>query len=302
MPPTSFENLIYDLASSAGLRNAVWRTPGSDEGRDIEGEITTIDFSGYYAITKWYIECKRYSTSVDWPTVWQKIAYADSHGADYLLIVTTAHLSPQCKTEISRWHADRRRPAIRVWDAANLEQILLQHPRVLIKYGLSADQRMIAPSFLSLASQTSKVVQAAYGTAEMSGQHNAALDAASALSELLTVRMEDAEAGTNYTMYPFVLAEDAYDWLKIDGELGQFRQFDRYGLRAILALTRHISGLRELAVTKDGSTLHLSVADGRQPNATAIEFLVEVAMWGDLEILIDGANLTISSRNADESE
>ena len=123
MPPTSFENLVYDLASSAGLRNAVWRTPGSDEGRDIEGEITTIDFSGYYATTKWYIECKRYSTSVDWPTVWQKIAYADSHSADYLLIVTTAHLSPQCKTEISRWHADRRRPAIRVWDAANLEQM-----------------------------------------------------------------------------------------------------------------------------------------------------------------------------------
>jgi hypothetical protein len=161
---------------------------------------------------------------------------------------------------------------------------------------------MIAPSFLSLASQTSKVVQAAYGAAEMSGQHNAALDAASALSELLTVRMEDADAGTNYTTYPFVLAEDAYDWLKIDGELGQFRQFDRYGLRAILALTRHISGLRELAVTKDGRTLHLSMADGRQPNATAIEFLVEVVMWGDLEILIDGANLTISSRNADESE
>lgn len=52
MPPTSFENLVYDLASSAGLRNAVWRTPGSDEGRDIEGEITTIDFSGYYATTK----------------------------------------------------------------------------------------------------------------------------------------------------------------------------------------------------------------------------------------------------------
>jgi len=134
MLPTSFENLVYDLASSAGLRNAVWRTPGSDEGRDIEGEITTIDFSGYYATTKWYIECKRYSTSVDWPTVWQKIAYADSHSADYLFIVTTAHLSPQCKTEISRWHGDRRRPAIRVWDAANLEQILLQHPRVLIKY------------------------------------------------------------------------------------------------------------------------------------------------------------------------
>ena len=121
MSPTSFENLVYDLASSAGLRNAVWRTPGSDEGRDIEGEITTIDFSGYYATTKWYLECKRYSTSVDWPTVWQKLAYADSHGADYLLIVTTAHLSPQCKTEISRWHADRRRPAIRVWDAANLD-------------------------------------------------------------------------------------------------------------------------------------------------------------------------------------
>src|SRR5258706_15282013 len=94
-----FENLVFDLAIAAGLRNATWRTPGSDEGRDIEGELTTVDFSGHTSVQKWYIECKRYSSSVDWPTVWEKIAYADAHAADYLLVVTTSHLSPQCKNQ-----------------------------------------------------------------------------------------------------------------------------------------------------------------------------------------------------------
>ena len=78
LTPGQFENLVYDLVTSAGLRNAVWRTPGSDGGRDIEGEMATTDFSGFHTITKWYVECKRYAASVDWPTVWEKIAYADS--------------------------------------------------------------------------------------------------------------------------------------------------------------------------------------------------------------------------------
>jgi hypothetical protein len=45
LSPRQFENVVYDLVSAAGLRNAVWRTPGADGGRDIEGDFpTSADF------------------------------------------------------------------------------------------------------------------------------------------------------------------------------------------------------------------------------------------------------------------
>jgi hypothetical protein len=157
--------------------------------------MATTDFSGFHAVTKWYVECKRYDSSVDWPTVWEKIAYADNQGADYLLVVTTASLSPLCKTELASWNARRRRPVLRFWEGVNLEQMLLHYPGVLVKYGLVADTKLVPASFMALAQQLSKVVQAAYGVSEVAEQENPALEAASALVELLTVRIRDAESG-----------------------------------------------------------------------------------------------------------
>jgi hypothetical protein len=94
LSPYQFENLTYDLLQAAGLKRLVWRTPGSDGGRDIEGLYTAIDFSSYHYTQKWYIECKRYSSSIDWPTVWNKIAYADARKVDFLLLVTNSNPSP----------------------------------------------------------------------------------------------------------------------------------------------------------------------------------------------------------------
>jgi Restriction endonuclease len=88
LSPHQFENLTVDLLQVAGLKRLVWRTLGPDGGRDIEGFYTSIDFSNYYYTKRWYIECKRYSSSIDWPTVWNKIAYADARKANFLLFVT----------------------------------------------------------------------------------------------------------------------------------------------------------------------------------------------------------------------
>lgn len=65
MHPSAFENLTYDLLFLSGIRNLRWRTPGSDGGRDLEGEFTVIDFAGDHIIQKWYIECKRYASSLN---------------------------------------------------------------------------------------------------------------------------------------------------------------------------------------------------------------------------------------------
>src|ERR1700737_1902420 len=94
---TEFENLTFDLIQEHGLGNLVWRTPGSDGGRDIEGDLPTRDLSGSLTHQRWFVECKRYTSSIDWPTVWNKVSYAENIHADFLLIVTTTTLSPSVK-------------------------------------------------------------------------------------------------------------------------------------------------------------------------------------------------------------
>ncbi len=71
LTPTQFENFVYDCVRASGMTNLVWRTPGSDAGRDIEGQVTISDFVGVEKIEKWYIECKKFKNSIDWPTVWK---------------------------------------------------------------------------------------------------------------------------------------------------------------------------------------------------------------------------------------
>ena len=73
--PTEFENLLYDLVIQRGMVNVAWRTPGADGGRDIEAQSVQRDFSGTQTVQKWFIECKRYTGSVDWPTIYGKLAY-----------------------------------------------------------------------------------------------------------------------------------------------------------------------------------------------------------------------------------
>jgi hypothetical protein len=102
LTPQEFENFAYDLLLLSGMRNLVWRTPGADGGRDLEGEFSTIDFSGDHATQRWYIECKRYKSAIDWPTVHEKLAIAENHRADFLLFVTTSNFSSPCRDEVDR--------------------------------------------------------------------------------------------------------------------------------------------------------------------------------------------------------
>lgn len=296
LSPTHFENVVYDLVSAAGLRNPVWRTPGADGGRDIEGDYPIIDFSGFHTAVRWYVECKRYEKSVDWPTVREKVAYAENHEADCFLIVTTAALSPQCKSEVSTWNAQRRPPQLRFWDATDLESILGRYPAVLVKHGLSKDPTLAAASFVSLAQQSSKVVQAAYGVSIHAGQDNPALEAASALSELLTIRLRDAETAGTSSNTSFQHEQDSYVWMKTTGDPAVLSCFDRYGLRALLSLIRHITGIKELPVSATDTSLAIKTQSLLAQTESAVKLINEVALWGDVEVRIEGETIIIRSR------
>ena len=258
--------------------------------------MTTADFSGFYVTAKWYVECKRYEGSVDWPTVWNKVAYADSHGADYLLVVTTSKLSPQCKTELSQWQSNSRRPAVRYWEGVTLAQKLMHYPALLFKYGLETDTRLTPASFLAIAQNTSKVIQAAYGIAVLADHDNPALEAAAALSELLTVRIRDVEAGEGFVKTAFSPSVDLYSWIKVEGELTQLDGFDRYGLRVLLALLRHTANAQSATVTPEDSALRVSVSPACAPLDSAKNLFCEMCIWSDLEIRFDGNDPIISRR------
>lgn len=128
LAPTDFENLIFDLLVLGGMKNVNWRTPGADGGRDIEGFTAELDLSGRQQIKKWFVECKRYARSVDWPTIYHKIAYADSNQADVLLMCTTSSFSPAAITEVDKWNNSRRAMSVRLWPRHELEIQLKHYP------------------------------------------------------------------------------------------------------------------------------------------------------------------------------
>lgn len=133
-----FENLTFDLLTVLGIRNLVWRTPGADGGRDLQGEVITRDFSGEFRREIWYVECKVRKASLSWPDVFEKIAYAQNHNADVLLICCSNTLSPKCKDEINIHNAALRRPILRFWERAEILQRVEVQPMLAAKYELAS--------------------------------------------------------------------------------------------------------------------------------------------------------------------
>lgn len=192
LTPTQFENLIFDLLVSRGMVNVCWRTPGPDGGRDVEAMTVDRDFSGIHSASKWFIECKRYSGSVDWPTIYGKLAYADSMKADYLLLCTSSQFTPAAISQVDGWNSSRRTPKIRLWPAQELENQLNQHPDLKLKYGLSTTSQTPGYSLVSLSLALSKSVASVYLELVFSGATpSPMLEAAQTFSELMLHRMED---------------------------------------------------------------------------------------------------------------
>jgi len=230
LSPEQFENLTFDIVTALGLRNAVWRTPGSDLGRDIEGEYFISDLSGQYQRQKWYIECKRYAASVDWPTVWNKIAYAENHNADILLFVTSSSLSPQAVDQVRLWNDSNKKPTIRFWGGVELCAKLNLHSQIAKKYGLKSetDSKLEAffPSIDFLLRITNSI------SPEIGEVSQAKLLLLHAFSELITNRMLDVQSGYGFCFKEHT-ANDYFDWVDTDNI--SFLPFDKYSMRALLA-------------------------------------------------------------------
>lgn len=290
--PMAFENVSYDLLASMGLVNLIWRTPGADGGRDIEGDLYKLDFSSSFIKERWYIECKRYSGSIDWPTVHGKLSYANNHGADYLLFVTTATFSPKCRDEVKEWNLKNKTPQIRCWPGYELEERLPKFPKILLKYGLISATPIQAPAFLDLTMQIAKATSSALGRDSLlteSGE-NKELVFSAALSELLLARMQQFDSKKMTFAEPLILPIDAFDWVNFASDK---YPFDRYAFRALLTLLHLVSKAQNIQVSKVIDQQTIIEVDSLAVTASTDTLLQMLAFWGHFKAELQDGKVVV---------
>ena len=289
--------MSYDLLMLSGIRNLIWRTPGTDGGRDLEGIHSRMDFSGGVVSEKWYFECKRYAASIPWPTVFEKVSYASNHMADYLLFLSTSSFSPHCEDEVARWNAARQHPKIRHWPGHHLAELLVGYPKLQMKYGLAETPAPAPASMFQISFELAKAVQASYAAEEFRDGPRAPTEFAAALADQMTACIGDLEAGGGVTLRHFRdNATDGFPWLKITGRPPT--SFDRMALRSLLTALRLTNRNEEFEITGAEQELSISLAN-KSPlvfGSSLDKVIHEICFWGNLEIIQDGNHITVTRR------
>jgi hypothetical protein len=298
LSPTEFENLTLDLVEHLGLRNAVWRTPGRDAGRDIQGDVFDQDFSGYTKRSSWYVECKQYTSTVSWPVVWEKIAYADSNLADVLLFVTTSTLSPQAIDEVNRWNESRRRPHVRFWGKQDLNSRLDIYSDIKIKYGLTISAiQQVAPAFLDISKVLLSYSNSLAAHIEFGQPVKKQQTVVCALSELVAARLSQIESAGMISTESFKQDVDEFSWLRGGTDISAI-DADRFSTRAILAMIFAHASTPELEVhcVVAERSIVIPLASGF---ASLEKDLQTVAFWGCLKFSrLDEHTVTLEVTNA----
>ena len=295
LTPTEFENLLYDICIVRGMVNVAWRTPGADGGRDIEALTVENDVTGFQFTHTWFIECKRYTGSVDWPTIYGKLAYADSLRADRLLICSSSQFTPAAITQVDNWNKSARKTQIRLWPSHEIESQLRRHPDLLLKYGLSTTPATPGKSIVSLALALSKTVSSSYSEIIFRDEKaSPMLQASQAIANLLLKRMEDlAQHGSIRKIFAST-PSNSLDEVEF---MGDFSKIDEVGIRALCAYLQALTkstiqvNCSGNAICTVSSTISLVEIVNRYREA-----LESIAIWSDTEYKFNGSAIEVRQR------
>ncbi len=146
------EECVYWLLDAMGARDLEWRTGGTgdgaaDGGRDLEAHFYTTIADGELESKKWRIECKGRNGTVEPRAVKDALTNAASQDLDYIVIATNTQFSNPTRDWVKMWQAVPTRPKVKLWDRAQLERYLSQHPDVVLRLfskALSLDGRFRA--------------------------------------------------------------------------------------------------------------------------------------------------------------
>lgn len=291
---TVFENLIFDLTCDCGLINPIWRTPGSDEGRDIQGEFYISDLSGFYQRQVWYIECKRYVGSISWPLVWEKISYAETHNADILLFTNTSTITPQAQTQVSKWNESGKRPLIRIWNKIDILERLQARDSISIKYGLKKSSLQQASASLApLVKLLIKSNDSLYASGLSSHNTNIKLELSHALGELLDKRISELEKFGKPVWRSTNANSDLYEWTDV-GLYHSTLNLDCSALRAFLCYLKLCNPSKSVELQRIPTTSkELRLELEFQPEPYQLEHLRTISNWSNFSFFTELQTLTI---------
>ena len=289
LSPLQFENLAYDLLLSLGMKNLEWRTPGADGGRDIEGELIVEDFSKSHNVEKWHIECKRYTDSVPWPTIHEKVSYADTSKVNFLLLVTNSTPSPTCRDEIKKWNEQKRFPRIRCWDGVKLEELILKEKIIRLKYNLKTEKHHIDIFSSPLVEISTKTILSAYASED---KPSLALELAAALGDLLLSSYSEYEKGSTNIYKRTQPERDLYEWVLL-GDKCDVSHFDPNGLRAMLCIVRFCGKYEKITLTQGNDEVELMVMSKTD---LLEKSLAQISLISNIELRFEDKKLLLKSR------
>ena len=104
LSPTQFEEFCYHLLECMGLTDLAWHgESGSDRGRDIVGQLIRPLIGGKNDISKWVVQCKRYTKgSLGRKEIDDGIIWAEAENPGYYLLITTSVLSSSNRDWLTR--------------------------------------------------------------------------------------------------------------------------------------------------------------------------------------------------------
>lgn len=290
LDPTEYENFIYDVAIVHGFKNVVWRTPGPDGGRDIEATYSRINPFGDVVTEKWYIECKKYKTSVSWPIIYPKIAYAHSGGADILCIAAFPNPSPNCETEISKWNKINVHPKITTIRPYALKFDTPMMNKIGVKF------RIIEPSIQSIPIELIKLsanlAEQANSVALIGLSAEAYLDAAAKFS-WLSRALSDREYELNADGAKYRANSDGESWIENDQDL----ELPSDIVRALASLMRVVSQAGRISLATDGNQIVFASDQMRIPLTHLEGALREVAVMANLELTLSDNSIAVRRRS-----
>ncbi|CCJ98370.1 restriction endonuclease [Cronobacter malonaticus] len=290
LSPSEFENLIFDLVSALGMKNAVWRTPGRDGGRDIEGEWFITDLSGFSSRQIWHVECKRYQSSVGWPTVWEKIGFGQSNAADVLLFTVSSSMSPQAVDEINKWNKLRNKPLIRYWGGVDIENKVREQPLLAVKYGIADDPRMIVgAALLPIVNLLVKYANTAHSSEVFGFSSLSKNKVIYSFSELISARLDELNIYEKFAFSKFRASRDGLDLIE-NAALLDALDIDKYGMRALCFYLCDRFKLEKIVIEKD---VDIYMDINRELSTQVLEELGIIFSLADFKLVYSDNKLTL---------
>lgn len=294
LTPSQFENLTYDLLHEMGMQNLCWRTPGPDGGRDIEGVLSVRDFSGQISVQKWYVECKRYTGSVDWPTIFGKVSYAKNHNADFLLMVSPSKFSPTALSETKVWN-QREQLQIKLWPDHDIYLQVQNCPNVIAKYSLSDSHASLKLPFLELLGDIAKLLYAAEARYELLEETTlqGEVKVAKELSTLAMVRLWQLETEGKLSLASSMRQRELPSGYIAITDIDS--KIDNPGLTAFLYLWKFLfkQDSANITIEEELCSFETDVEEINEGNKQKLD---SVAMWANFDYELVGKKLKITQR------